>query len=395
MTLNAEAPKHGVFMDWTKYFRGRNREVLVVLCALSTFAVGVADWATGPEIAPGMFYLIPVFLTAWYAGKRPAFLIVILANTIWYYVDVHEHTFSHASIPIANAIMRVLVQIVIVLFVARARHLTDNLDEEVRIKSAALLEEIEARRALEGQLMDTAERERQRIGQDIHDDFCQQLAAIGMAARKLEGELKGDSPAHAADSREIAILINSLIGHLRQLARGLYPVTLEADGLSSALGELAETVRSLSGVACEFVCDQPIPPHDRAMDIHLFRIAQEAVNNAVKHGRPTAITIRLEPLDGAITLSVKDDGSGIPRDKRRGGIGFFSMRCRANMIGGTLEIQNADGGGTIVICHVPRRGRGKPQDDTENSDRVLEPKAHAAQPAGCPNGGSGPYAAQA
>jgi signal transduction histidine kinase/DNA-binding NarL/FixJ family response regulator len=352
----------------TNYVRRHTREVVAGLCALSAFAVGVADWATGPEISPAAFYLIPVLLAAWYAGRRPAFLIVILTNTIWYEVDIHEHAFSHASIPIANAIMRVAAQFAIVLFVARARRLTDNLDGEARVKSAALLEEIELRRGLEGQLMDTAERERQRIGQDIHDDFCQQLAAIGMAARQLEGELTADAPAHAAHSREIAIVINSLIGHLRQVAKGLYPVTLETDGLSVALGELAETVRSISGIPCEFVCDQPILPHDRAMDIHLFRIAQEAVNNALKHGRPTAITIRLDPLDGAITLSVKDDGCGIPRDKRPNGIGVFSMRCRASVIGGTLVIQNADGGGTIMICHVPQCDRGKSQDGTEDSD---------------------------
>lgn len=244
----------------------------------------------------------------------------------------------------------------------RAYPVRDDRGQVYRIVGIA--EDITERKRLEAEVLDVSHRERRRIGQDIHDGLCQHLAGTAFAAKALEQALAtADSPL-AADVREIARLLDEAITEARHIAKGLSPVELEPQGLMTALEQLVVNVSSLFGVNCTFSCRQAVPLRDNAAAVHLYRIAQEAVNNAVKHGRPKHIWVALTSVNGRVNLTVEDDGVGIAEVPESKGMGLQIMAYRARMMGGLLDIQRQDGGGTIVTCSVedpPLHGNGAHQ----------------------------------
>ena len=217
--------------------------------------------------------------------------------------------------------------------------------------------DITERKRLEQEILEISEREQRRIGHDLHDGLGQQLAGIELMSQVLAQKLERRSKAEAARAGEIARHVRETIAQTRALARGLSPVTLEAEGLMAALGELAANTEQLFRVTCTFQCDPPVPVRDQVAAAHLFRIAQEAVSNAIRHGQKVRhIMLELKDTGGKITLSVSDDGVGFqPRDpaaKSQGGqsMGLRIMQSRAGMIGGHLAIErNANGGATVAI----------------------------------------------
>ncbi len=149
-------------------------------------------------------------------------------------------------------------------------------------------------------------------------------------------------------------MVNEGISQARNLARGLYPVRLEVDGLASALEELAASVQARTGITCRFSCDEEVCIFDEVAGSNLYRIAQEAINNAVKHGGCATISVGLGAVEEEVTLTVKDDGVGFPDSvENKGGMGLSIMNYRAGMIGASLDIRRGAGGGTIVICSFP------------------------------------------
>ncbi|MBI5395189.1 MAG: CHASE3 domain-containing protein [Verrucomicrobia bacterium] len=211
--------------------------------------------------------------------------------------------------------------------------------------------DIRERERLEKAVLDAGEREQRRIGQDLHDGLCQQLAGGAFMCRALEEELTPTAPHEAATAGRISELLNRAVNHARGLARGLHPVELEAGGLMSALEELAANVNEFFSVACRFECPHPVLVLDNTVAVHVFRIAQEAIHNAVRHGKPQNVEVSLTGARGAATLEIRDDGSGLPPEAgRRRGMGLDTMRYRANAIGATLDIRAGNPGGTIVTC---------------------------------------------
>lgn len=203
---------------------------------------------------------------------------------------------------------------------------------------------------LERQIMDISERERERIGHELHDGLGQQLTGIAFLSKVLAQKLVAKSLAEAKEASQIVTMINQAISETRQLARGLQPVEVEENGLMSALEQLAAHIENLFHIRCEFRCNTPVPVRDNNVANHLYRIAQEAVNNAVKHGKPAHITIQLAALGGRIQLTIRDDGIGFrtqPVSKELG-LGLQIMRYRANMIGAALDIQSDPGRGTLI-----------------------------------------------
>lgn len=211
--------------------------------------------------------------------------------------------------------------------------------------------DITERKRLEREILDVARAEQQRIGQDLHDTLGQQLTGISFLAKALEQKLATRLPAEAGQAALISQMMNEAIGQTRFLARGLSPINLKAGGLAKAFQELAANVETIFGIACGSEVDEEIAIADEATATHLYRIAQEAVNNAVKHGRPSRIDVRLSRRDGMIRLSVDDDGVGLPETLESvEGLGLRIMSYRARMIGGSLEARRAEGGGTRVVC---------------------------------------------
>ncbi len=208
---------------------------------------------------------------------------------------------------------------------------------------------------LERQILAISEQERRRLGQDLHDDLCQQLVGIQFLCQGLAGDL-AKRKGRAAQAVEIGRMVQRALNQTRELARGLSPVRLEPGGLVEAMRELVAWTRKVFRIDCRLAVDGAIRISDHTSALHLYRIAQEAVGNAVKHGQARCIRIGLRAGGGGTRLAVRDDGVGISRKPAdRQGMGLAIMRYRAEVMGGSLLIQREAGGGTAVICTLPKR----------------------------------------
>ncbi|MEA3209307.1 MAG: hypothetical protein QOE70_2364 [Chthoniobacter sp.] len=206
------------------------------------------------------------------------------------------------------------------------------------------------RRQLEEELLAATGREQRRIGQDLHDGLCQHLAGIEFRNEALARDLAGNPPARE-EVEKIGALIRDGTRQARMLARGLAPVELERNGLMSALTELAANSAHLYRIACHFTCEQPVLVTDEATATHLYRIAQEAISNAVRHARARAIAVALRPAGDQAVLTIVNDGTPLPAEPgREAGMGLRIMRYRAEMIGATLRLGSTADGRTELKC---------------------------------------------
>jgi signal transduction histidine kinase len=206
---------------------------------------------------------------------------------------------------------------------------------------------------LEREVLDISERERRRIGHDLHDGLGQRLTAASMSTNALVAALQTGGPDFASRAEEVGRQLRDAIAEARTLSHGLAPVTMEDDGLMTALAALAGST-SQGGVHCVFDCPVPVRVRDAELAGQIYRIAQEAVNNALKHASPAEIRIGLSSREGTLVLEVDDDGEGFPdRQSQSGGMGLRVMRYRAQTIGGELETGSPPAGGARITCRVP------------------------------------------
>ncbi len=238
----------------------------------------------------------------------------------------------------------------------------EELERLVRERTAQLEQvneslraEMEDRQRLERQVLQSVEREQERIGQDLHDGLCQLLTGIKFKTSSLEAELAKKGLAETHEAKAIEDLVNQAIRQSYGLARGLNPVKLPVLGLHSALVELAEGFQAAFHIRCAVESSGAVTVENQSAANHLYRIAQEAIHNAIKHGKAKEIIIRLGEEDGRIVLAVTDDGVGFPDDwARGGGMGLSNMQARAVMIGAALEVRRGNNGGTLVTCAFPQ-----------------------------------------
>ena len=235
----------------------------------------------------------------------------------------------------------------------RAFPIRDSSDKVIRIVGIA--EDTTDRHRLEREILEISDREQARIGQDLHDGLCQQLVSLGFDTNSLEQQLAARALPEVAAAQKMGKVLDDAIAEARAVSRGLFPVQLEADGLSLALRQLAAGVCARARVHCRVDCPQPVLVGDNTVATHLYRIAQEAVNNAVKHSRAGSILIELKTSQNRIELTISDNGIGIPGSRPlTGGMGLHIMNYRAQAIGGTLNIERASRQGTIVSCFAPQ-----------------------------------------
>ncbi len=216
-------------------------------------------------------------------------------------------------------------------------------------RDRALAEAHRARLRLEKEVLEVSEREQHRIGQDLHDGLGQQLTAIEIMCASLKEDVTAQ-PEIAKQVDRICRMLREAISQTRSMARGLVPVKDEPEALWASLIELAERTDSLGRVKCRFEYAAPVSIDDNAVAGHLYRIAQEAVNNAVKHSGAKDVTIRLEELEeGGMELTVKDNGGGLAQTKGRG-MGLQVMEHRAAVIGAELSVESKVGKGVTIRC---------------------------------------------
>ena len=223
--------------------------------------------------------------------------------------------------------------------------------EELLEANAALRTEITERLALEREVLQVSEREQHRIGEDLHDGLGQELTAIELLCSSLKNDLPADRPELRDQVARMGQHLREAIRQTRLLAHGLMGFRLTSHGLSAALAELARNITSLGRMQSRFDCPVPVSCHDAAIAGHLYRIAQEAVHNAVKHAQASQVTIHLAEQAEALLLSVSDNGQGLPHpDAWNRGMGLQVMRHRANAIGAKLSVESKPGQGVTVTC---------------------------------------------
>ncbi|MCP4714868.1 MAG: PAS domain S-box protein [Deltaproteobacteria bacterium] len=215
----------------------------------------------------------------------------------------------------------------------------------------AIMSDITETKRLQKEILTVSGREQRRIGQDLHDGLGQVLTGVSFLSRALERKLAVRELPESVQAAEITKLVNDAIAQARGHARGLYPATLEADGLLAALTELAASTENMFTISCTFIYNEDITLGDRAVAVHLYRIVQEAINNAVRHGKAGQINVSLETVGAKCILTVKDDGIGMDEVPQAGkGMGISLMNYRATMIGATLVVRGVPEEGTIVTC---------------------------------------------
>lgn len=223
---------------------------------------------------------------------------------------------------------------------------------EVRIGERRLFTGIvrditERKRAAEA-IARVSEEERRRLGQELHDGLGQQLTGVTLLAKALQGRLTREGNPAASDAGEVAMLVGRVLDDMRRQSHGLYPVELERRGLAVALEELALTHRQLYGVDCRLLVRGELPALEKSDALHLYRIAQEAAHNAVRHGGAKHICIRLTRSARLFLLEVEDDGKGYRPRKGSAGMGVQIMRYRAGVLGAEVEITRLKPRGTRV-----------------------------------------------
>jgi signal transduction histidine kinase len=210
---------------------------------------------------------------------------------------------------------------------------------------------------LEQEILAAGERERHSIGADLHDNLGQQLTALELMCATLKEEA-APQPALAKRLGVMGKMLRETIAQTRALARGLVPVGSDPDALQNGLTELVERINSLDRTHCRLDCPEPVLVRDPVVAGHLYRIAQEAVNNAVKHAKAKHVTLRLSATPEALTLEIADDGTGLSRTRSsQRGLGLGVMQHRTSAIGGELTLTSKRNEGVVIRCTVPLRGR--------------------------------------
>jgi signal transduction histidine kinase len=322
----------------------QSKEVILCEAIMLALVIGYLDYVTGYEISLVVFYAIPILMVVWFGDRKGSYFIAIFCVLVWWWADLKSgHPYLMNWVQGYNAIMS-LVYFVFVIFGGSA------LKSEIEL--------LERSRRLEREIIKISEHEQQRIGQDLHDGLCQYFAAISCAASSLRNDLlKSESP-EAQAAAEIAELVKQGVTRTRNISRGLFPVRIDEEGLESALNELAKSSSSLLNIECALECEETVPIHDNIAATQLYRISQEALNNATRHGLASKVRILLECKGRTVTMSIIDNGKGMPSPPVGGdGMGMKIMDYRASLIGGQLAIADNPGGGTIVSCSFEQNAR--------------------------------------
>jgi signal transduction histidine kinase len=317
--------------------------------------VGLLDYLTGFELNFFAFYLIPVTLAVWFVGRGFGITVSVLCVVVSIAGDLFAGArYSSPLVPVWNCAISLTFFLVVVWILAKLRSLHNELEERVRQRTAALNNEMQERMRLEEEILSISEHEQQRIGHDLHDSLCQHLTGTALAGQVLSEQLAAKSLPEAKAMDHIVEMVEDAIELTRTLARGLHPFELKGEGFTDALRELAATITEGFKIPCAFECNGFVELREADVAMHLYRIAQEAITNAVKHSNANKIVLRLGTNDNAVALTVCDDGVGLPENPQGGkGMGLRTMAYRASVIGAIFNVERQLARGTRVTCTLP------------------------------------------
>jgi signal transduction histidine kinase len=331
----------------------QSRPLSIFIALLLVLVVGLADYFSGYQTYWSIFYLLAISFALWNVGVLFALLVSALSIASWLVGDwAAGVVYPNRFVPVWNALITLGSYLVVIWLLSRLKSFHQTLEARIRQRTAALRDEVEARERLEKEVTEVTERERRRIGHDLHDTLCQHLTATSLSLQVLSGKLAENSLPQAKDADQAVQLVEEAIDLTRKLAKGLFPLELEGEGIGGALLELCRSAADRYHIQCEFKGDSQVRL-DAITATHLYRIAQEAITNAVKHGHVGRVIVDLSVADRQLILRISDDGIGLseklPEDR---GLGLRIMSSRAGMIGGTFSMKNNSEGGAIVTCRL-------------------------------------------
>lgn len=334
------------------------QRTFVVQGAAVTFLALIAwlDYLSEWEVSLFVFYALPILLVVWYGTRASGIAVAVLCMLAWWWANREGHPYETK----AGYLWATVSRFVYFACIAIGGTALRNQREADR----ARIEALERARSLEQDIVNVSEHEQRRIGQDLHDGLCQELAGIGCAVTMLKDELRAKSLEEAAAAEEIEGYIRDAGTRARDLARGIFPVLNENPELESALEELATFTSKVYHRHVDFVHDEGIVIESPKVAMHLYRIAQEAVGNALKHGKAKHVLITLRLKGDELCMKVEDDGCGIPRPLPRfAGMGIRTMGYRARLMGARLDIEPGASCGTIISCRMSAAGISQPIKD--------------------------------
>ncbi len=320
---------------------------LVFIEALLIVAViGFFDSIGGWDVSLFLFYALPILMVVWFSDRRLAVVCAAACGVAWFVAKLPSHPYGT---PYAYA-WATFNRLAYFLFVAIGGAAMKEQREALR----ARVEAMTRARELEQEIVRVSEHEQIRIGQELHDGLCQNLAAIDCAAACLKSDLEARALPESETADAIQKMLKDAVLEARSLARGIFPVQMDSHGLPAALEELVAATNRLRQVATTFEVEGDIQIQEPETAMHLYRIAQQALNNALQHAGPSHVTILLRRETDMIHLLVSDDGCGFEwRGTPSHGMGLRTMQYRARLLGGDFKIESAPGRGATVHCTLP------------------------------------------
>ena len=333
----------------------RLKFAVAALCVFALLVIGLVDFLIGYRVSLLVFYAVPVGIAAVYVGPIIALLLSVLAVAISRGGDLLAGMpypgdavfFCNAAIPFAFFVLLVTALVLL----TRIRR---GLESTVQQRNRALLQEMQERGRLEHEVINLSEREHRRFGQELHDLVSQQLAGIAIDTHLLAQDLATANKPEAGRARAVAAGVDSALTKARNMARGYFTIGLDAAGMAEALRELASRTQQATGIPCIARCPDNLAIGNEDATVQLFRIAQEAVHNAVQHAGASRILVSFERREDDFQLIIEDNGKGLtPEPRKNTGLGLSIMTYRAGLIGGKLTLERPTDGGTRILCQVP------------------------------------------
>src|SRR4030095_4659962 len=326
-----------------------HKGALIVACLLPVAIIGYIDYITGYERPLLLFYLLPISMAAWFGSFLIGLGIVVASLIAWMVSDVAA---GIPSLRYWNAGMAFTAYALFAWMLSKLRMLVRELDRRVLERTAALQREVAERQRLDREIARVADRERHRLGQDLHDSLGQHLTGTALAAQVLKERLALKSAPETTEAEKLVHYVEQGIDLTRNLARGFFSPELDADGLIVALQGLAENITERFGIDCVFEGGESLRIRDSAIATQLYRIAQEAVTNSIKHAGAQRITICLTTTS-ELSLTISDDGIGLPEKLPNSeGLGLRLMRHGASLAGASFDVRRNGTRGTLVSCKL-------------------------------------------
>jgi len=326
-----------------------SRGSLAIVCFILSCLVGYADYLTGYERSLLLFYLLPISMAAWFGSFVLSLAIALICILAWVLSDLAS---GIPKVGFWNVGMAFVSFVLFAGLLSKLMTLIGELDRRVHERTAALQHEMAERRRLDQEIAQVADRERRRLGHDLHDKLGQHLTGTALTAQVLKEKLAARSSPEVDEAEKLVRYVEEGIDLTRNLARGFFSPELDSEALIVALQRLAEKVNERFMINCVVDVDKSVRVGDSAIANQLYRIAQEAVTNSIKHGAAKRIEIRLAMDGPELCLTIIDDGVGFVDRRGSEGIGLRLMRHDAALSGGTFDIKRNNQSGTIATCRL-------------------------------------------